>query len=86
MATKFEQYLSGDAERKQRKENIDKLQKMIAADEDVLAVIPNDRSNFDTQRERRLMRDHITRLKEMLNDEIAAHNRTLEGNLDGINL
>lgn len=86
MATKFEQYLNGDAERKQRKQNIDKLQQMIAADEDVLAVIPNDRSNFDTQRERRLMRDHITRLKEMLNDEIAAHNRTLEGNLDGINL
>ena len=51
-----------------------------------MAVIPNDRSNLDTQRERRLMRDHITRLKEMLNDEIAAHNRTLESNLDGIKL
>ena len=85
-ASRYERFIEASAERERRKANIEKLRKMIAADEDVLAVIPASHGNLETSRERQLMHKHITRMREWLNEEIAMHNKTLEEGLDGINI
>ena len=84
--TQYERFIEASAERERRKATIEELQKKIARDEDILAVIPASHSNLETSRERQMMHKHITRMKEWLNEEIAAHNATLQEGLDGINI
>lgn len=75
MATLYEQSLQAKEERTKRKANIEKLEGLISADEDILAVIPTSRNNLEAIRERHLLHSHIEGLRTMLNEEIAAYNR-----------
>lgn len=82
MATLYEQSLQAQEERTKRKANIEKLEGLIAADEDILAVIPTTHSNLEAIRERHLLHSHLEDLRTMLNEEIAAYNRAGEAPID----
>lgn len=84
MATLYEQSLQAKEERTKRKANIERLEGLIASDEDILAVIPTSRNNLEAIRERHLLHSHLEDLRTMLNEEIAAYNRAGEASIDSL--
>ncbi len=78
MATKYERDAEARQERAKRQKNIDHLRYVLERDEDILAVMPYDETDLASIREHRTMHEHVTRLREMLDDEVKAYNATYE--------